>query len=156
MNKAILVGRLTADPELKATANGVSVCSFTVAVNRRFARAGEERKADFINCVAWRQTAEFICNYFAKGRMIGIVGSIQTRDWTDADGRKRYATEVIADEAYFTESKAASEGSARSAQPWQQNTAPQPAPHQNAPQNFDALPDGADFMPGVSDEDLPF
>lgn len=105
MNKAILVGRLTADPELKATANGVSVCSFTVAVNRRFARAGEERKADFINCVAWRQTAEFICNYFAKGRMIGLVGSIQTRDWTDADGRKRYATEIIADEAYFTESK---------------------------------------------------
>lgn len=91
MNKAILVGRLTADPELKATTSGVSVCSFSVAVNRRFARAGEERKADFINCVAWRQTAEFICNYFAKGRMIGLVGSIQTRDWTDNEGRKRYA-----------------------------------------------------------------
>lgn len=109
MNKAILVGRLTADPELKATTSGVSVCSFSVAVNRRFARAGEERKADFIGCVAWRQTAEFICNYFAKGRMIGLVGSIQTRDWTDNEGRKRYATEVIVDEAYFIESKSQQE-----------------------------------------------
>ena len=153
MNKAILVGRLTADPELRATTSGDSVCSFTVAVNRRFARAGEERKADFINCVAWRQTAEFICNYFAKGRMIGLVGSIQTRDWTDNEGRKRYATEVIVDEAYFTESKAASDGGARSAQPWQQSA---PAPQQSAPQSFDSLPDGADFMPGVSDDDLPF
>ena len=153
MNKAILVGRLTADPELRATTSGVSVCSFTVAVNRRFARAGEERKADSINCVAWRQTAEFICNYFAKGRMIGLVGSIQTRDWTDNEGRKRYATEVIVDEAYFTESKAASDGGARSAQPWQQSA---PAPQQSAPQSFDSLPDGADFMPGVSDDDLPF
>ena len=156
MNKAILVGRLTAVPELKATTSGVSVCSFSVAVNRRFARAGEERKADFINCVAWRQTAEFICNYFAKGRMIGLVGSIQTRDWTDNEGRKRYATEVIVDEAYFTESKGSSEGSApaRSAQPWQQSAPQQQT--QQAPQGFDSLPDGADFMPGVSDDDLPF
>lgn len=146
MNKTILVGRLTADPELKATTSGVSVCSFTVAVNRRFARAGEERKADFINCVAWRQTAEFICNYFAKGRMIGLVGSIQTRDWTDADGRKRYATEVIVDEAYFTESKTEEHRAQQS----------QRAPYQSAPQSFDAHPDGADFMPGVLDDDLPF
>lgn len=155
MNKAILVGRLTADPELKATTSGVSVCSFTVAVNRRFARAGEERKADFINCVAWRQTAEFICNYFAKGRMIGLVGTIQTRDWTDNEGKKRYATEVIVDEAYFTESKASSEGGApaRSAQPWQPPAQQTPSA---APQSFDSLPDGADFMPGVSDDDLPF
>ena len=149
MNKAILVGRLTADPELKATTNGVSVCSFTVAVNRRFARAGEERKADFINCVAWRQSAEFICNYFAKGRMIGLVGSIQTRDWTDNEGKKRYATEVIVDEAYFTESKGSGDGAASGANAWQQ-------PKSSAPQSFDSLPDGADFMPGISDDDLPF
>ena len=146
MNKAILIGRLTADPELKATTSGVSVCSFTVAVNRRFARAGEERKADFINCVAWRQTAEFICNYFAKGRMIGLVGSIQTRGWTDADGRKRYATEVIADEAYFTESKTEEHREQQS----------HSTPYQATPQSFDSLPDGADFMPGVSDDDLPW
>lgn len=152
MNKAILVGRLTADPELKATTNGVNVCSFSVAVNRRFARAGEERKADFINCVAWRQTAEFICNYFAKGRMIGLVGSIQTRDWTDNEGKKRYATEVIVDEAYFTDSKPSSDGGARTQQPWQQSAQTE----QQAPQSFDSLPDGADFMPGISDDDLPF
>ena len=130
MNKAILVGRITADLELKKTQSGVSVCSFTVAVNRRFSESSGERKADFINCVAWRQTAEFICNYFAKGRMIGLVGSIQTRDWTDNEGRKRYATEVIVDEAYFTESKAA------------QDRAQQSAPYRTTPQSFDALPDG--------------
>ena len=151
MNKAILVGRLTADPELKATANGVSVCSFTIAVNRRFARAGEERKADFINCVAWRQSAEFICNYFAKGRMIGVIGSIQTRDWTDNEGKKRYATEVIVDEAYFTESKGSGDGAQSGAWPQSRENAVA-----NAPQSFDSLPDGADFMPGISDDDLPF
>ena len=152
MNKAILVGRLTADPELKATTSGASVCSFSIAVNRRFARAGEERKADFINCVAWRQTAEFICNYFAKGRMIGVVGSIQTRDWTDNEGKKRYATEVIVEEAYFTESKGASDGAGRADGGWQR-----PASQaQSAPQSFDSLPDGGDFMPGISDDDLPF
>lgn len=151
MNKAILVGRLTADPERRTTPNGVSVCSFSVAVDRRFKDANGERKADFINCVAWRQTAEFICNYFAKGRMIGLVGSIQTRSWTDNEGKKRYATEVIVDEAYFTDSKSASEGT-RSGGTWQQE---RPAA-QTAPQSFDSLPDGADFMPGISDDDLPF
>lgn len=150
MNKAILVGRLTADPELKVTPTGVSVCSFSVAVNRRFANANGERKADFINCVAWRQTAEFICNYFSKGRMIGLVGSIQTRDWTDNEGKKRYATEVVVDEAYFTESKGDSSSNGSNGA-FQQRQAPQ-----SAPQNFDSLPDGGDFMPGISDDDLPF
>lgn len=152
MNKAILVGRLTADPELKATTSGTNVCSFTIAVNRRFVRAGEERKADFINCVAWRQTAEFICNYFAKGRMIGVVGSIQTRDWTDNEGKRRYATEVIVEEAHFTESRGSSEGANRADGGWQK-----PAQSmQTAPQTFDSFPDGADFAPGESDDDLPF
>lgn len=117
MNKVILVGRLTADPELKKTQNGVSVCSFKVAVNRRFADENGNRQADFINCVAWRQTAEFICNYFAKGRMIGLVGALQTRDWTDNEGRKRYATEVIVDEAYFTEGKQESTTHSQPAKP---------------------------------------
>lgn len=147
MNKAILVGRLTSDPELKKTQGGVSVCRFSVAVNRRFSDANGNRMTDFIDCVAWRQAAEFICNYFAKGRMIGLVGAIQTRGWTDADGRKRYATEVIAHEAYFTESKSDSDGREHSTHS---------ASHQNASQSFDSLPNGADFMPGVSDDDLPF
>ncbi len=152
MNKAILVGRLTRDPELRATGSGVSVCSFTVAVDRRFVRAGEERQADFINCVAWRQTAEFICKYFAKGRMIGIIGSIQTRTWDDKEGKKQYTTEVIVDEAYFTESKASS-GGAPAVQNPQWGGADAGA---GAPQIADQLPDGADFMPGELDDDLPF
>ena len=104
INKSIIGGRLTADPELKSTQSGVSVCSFSIAVNRRYAKDGQQ-EVDFINCQAWRQTAEFICNYFRKGSSICISGSIQTRSWTDNNGQKRYATEVIADEAYFVDSK---------------------------------------------------
>ena len=105
INKSIMGGRLTADPELKQTNSGISVCSFTVAVNRRFKGQNGEQEADFINCQAWRQTAEFICNYFKKGSSICIAGAIQTRSWTDKDGGKRYATEVVADEAYFVDGK---------------------------------------------------
>lgn len=104
LNKVILMGRLTRDPELKSTPQGVSTCSFSIAVDRNFVRQGEERKADFINCVAWRQTAEFIPRYFKKGNMIALEGSIQTRSWDD-DGKKRYATEVIVSQVYFAESK---------------------------------------------------
>lgn len=104
LNKTILGGRLTADPELKQTTSGISVCSFTIAVNRRYAKDGQQ-EADFINCQAWRQTAEFICKYFKKGSSICVVGAIQTRSWEDQNGQKRYATEVIADEAYFVDGK---------------------------------------------------
>jgi single-strand DNA-binding protein len=100
-NKVIIGGRLTADVELKQTPSGLSVCAFSIAVNRK----GTNDKADFIDIVAWRQTAEFICNYFVKGSSIVIVGNLQKREWTDKNGQKRYATEVIADEAYFVESK---------------------------------------------------
>lgn len=103
-NKVILGGRLTSDVELKQTSTGISVCSFTIAVNRK-GKAGSEQTADFINCQAWRQTAEFISKYFSKGSSICIVGSIQTRSWTDKNGQKRYATEVVADEASFVDSK---------------------------------------------------
>lgn len=102
MNKVILMGRLTRDPEMRQTQQGTSVASFSVAVNRRFSKDGQ---ADFINCVAWRQQAEFICKYFQKGAMIAVVGSIQTRNWDGQDGKKQYATEVIVDEAYFTGAK---------------------------------------------------
>ena len=108
-NKVILGGRLTADPELKTTPSGVSVTSFTVAVNRRFvSREGGETQADFINVTAWRTTAEFVTRYFRKASSICIVGSIQTRTWTDQQGQKRFATEVVADEAYFVDAKSES------------------------------------------------
>lgn len=100
-NKVILGGRLTADPELKTTPSGVSVTTFTVAVNRR---GKDEQAADFFNVTAWRQTAEFITKYFSKGSSICVVGSLQNRSW-EKDGQKHYATEIVADEAYFVDSK---------------------------------------------------
>lgn len=105
-NKVILGGRLTADPELKTTPSGVSVTSFTVAVNRRFgAKSGEEAQADFFNVTAWRATAEFITKYFRKASSICIVGSLQNRTWMDQQGQKRFATNIDADEAYFVDAK---------------------------------------------------
>ncbi len=105
MNKVILMGRLTADPELRTTPSGISVTTIRIAVNRRFARQGDPVTADFIDVVCWRQTAEFVSRYFTKGRMIAVVGSLQTRKWQDRDGNNRYSTEVVADEAYFTDSR---------------------------------------------------
>ena len=104
MNRAILMGRLTKEVEMRQTPDGVSVARFTLAVNRRFAKEGQQQ-ADFINCVAWRQTGEFIARYFQKGSMIAVVGSIQSRSWDGQDGKKQYATEVNVEEAYFTGSK---------------------------------------------------
>ena len=104
MNKVILMGRLTKDVEIRQTPNNISVARFTIAVNRRFVKDGGQQ-ADFINCIAWRKTGEFISRYFQKGSMIAVVGSIQTRSWDGNDGKKQYATEVIVDEAYFTGSK---------------------------------------------------
>lgn len=104
MNRAVLVGRLTKDPEIKMTTNQTPYCNFTIAVDRRFKDANGQRQADFINCVAWRQTATFIQKYFRKGSRIGICGSIQTRNYEDQNGQKHYVTEVIAEEAEFVES----------------------------------------------------
>ena len=103
-NLVVLTGRLTADPELKKTPNGISVTSFSIAVSRRY-RSGEEPQTDFINIVAWRQTAEFITKFFKKGNMIGIEGSIQTRRYTDKNGNNRTAFEVVVNNAQFVESK---------------------------------------------------
>ncbi len=105
MNKVILMGRLTHEPELRQTPNGLSVISFSIAVNRRFAKEGQQT-TDFINCVAWRQTADFICRYFHKGNMISVVGSLQARNWEDNNGNKRTTYEVQVDEVYFTGEKA--------------------------------------------------
>lgn len=102
LNKVILGGRLTADVEMKQTASGVSVCSFSIAVNRK---GSKEQQTDFINCTAWRQTAEFIGKYFRKGSSICVVGNLQVRNWKDQNGNKRYSTEVVVDEALFVDSK---------------------------------------------------
>lgn len=136
-NKTILGGRLTADPELKTTPTGVSVTSFTVAVNRRGKGKDGETQADFINVTAWRGLAEFITRHFRKGSSICVVGAIQTRSWTDPQGQKHYATEVVADEAYFVGSK---------------GEAAQPS-SQYVPEQYTS---GGFRQEGDGDEDLPF
>lgn len=105
MNNVSLIGRLTADPELRRTQSGLATTRFSIAVDRRFAKQGEERQTDFINIVAWRQTAEFICKYFTKGQRIALTGSIQTGSYTANDGTKRYTFDVVADSVEFTEKK---------------------------------------------------
>ena len=106
MNKVILMGRLTKDPEVRYTqTNNTLVASFTLAVNRRFVKPNEERQADFINVVAWSKLGEFCSKYFKKGQQVGIIGRIQNRSWDDDQGQKHYITEIIAEEAYFADSK---------------------------------------------------
>ena len=112
-NKVILVGNLTADPELKQTAQGTSVCSFSIAINRRASRTADSaQNVDFINIVAWRERAEFVSKYFKKGKPILVCGQLQTRTWTDPQGAKRYITEVVADELTFVENKATNDSGA--------------------------------------------
>lgn len=105
LNKVVLMGRFTKDPELRATGTGTSVASFTIAVDRDFKGQNEERETDFINCVAWRNTAEFISRYFKKGSMAALEGSLQIRPYEDKDGKKRTAAEVVVNNIYFGESK---------------------------------------------------
>lgn len=104
LNKALLQGRFTADPELRHTASNIPVTTFTLAVNRSYQKDGKQ-ETDFINCVAWRSTAEFVCKYFKKGMLAVVDGSIQTRSYTDKDGNKRTAFEVVVDNIYFADSK---------------------------------------------------
>ena len=108
MNKVILVGNLTRDPELITTANGISVCKFGLAVQRRFTNQNGEREADFINIVAWRQNADFCYKYFKKGNKVALVGSLQTRSYDAQDGTKRYSTDVVAEEVEFLSTKGSS------------------------------------------------
>lgn len=133
MNKVIIVGRLTKDPEIKLTSNQTQFCSFTVAVDRRFKDANGQRQADFISCLAWKQNAVFIQKYFKKGSRIGLVGSIQTRSYDDQNGQKRYITEVVVDEVEFVESNNRAEE--------QPQTPPQPQPQEAQPvQNVPTVP----------------
>ena len=116
MNKVVLMGRLTRDPEVRYTqTNNTLVANFSLAVNRRFVRQGEERQADFINVVAWGKQGEFCSKYFKKGQQVGIIGRIQTRNWDDDKGQRHYATEVVAEEAYFADSKRGDNGGDASA-----------------------------------------
>ena len=111
LNHIVIMGRLTRDPELRRTGSGIAVASFTVAVDRDFGgRDGGEKETDFIDCVAWRQTGEFVSKYFTKGRMIVVSGRLQIRSWTDKDGNKRRSAEVVADNVYFADSKRDSDG----------------------------------------------
>ena len=111
LNHITIMGRLTRDPELRRTGSGIAVASFTVAVDRDFGgRDGGEKETDFIDCVAWRQTGEFVSKYFTKGRMIVVSGRLQIRSWTDKDGNKRRTAEVVADNVYFGDSKRDNDG----------------------------------------------
>ena len=106
MNKVILMGRLTRDPEVRYTqTNNTMVATFSLAVNRRFVRQGEERQADFVNIVAWGKTGEFVSKYFKRGQQVAVVGRLQTRTWDDDKGQKHYVTEVVAEETYFAEGR---------------------------------------------------
>lgn len=147
LNKVILMGRLTRDPELKYTPSNVAVTTFSVAVDRNYARQGEQRQTDFINVVAWRTTAEFVAKYFTKGQLMALSGSIQTRTWDDNEGKKHYVTEVVADEVYFAEGKRDNGGASYSAPiPTEAPAAPQQTMAQKSP-DFEISPD---------DDDLPF
>ena len=145
MNVAILMGRLTADPELRHTTSGIAVTSFTIAIDRRFTKAGEEKQTDFINIVAWRQTAEFVANYFRKGQLVAVEGSIQTRKYQDKEGNNRTAFEVVANNVHFAESKRDNGGSGYT-----------PAAHQPAAPTSFANTDGSEFSELSGDDDLPF
>ena len=154
-NKVILVGNMTADPELKQTTGGVSVCSFSIAVNRRFAKAEQgQQNVDFINIVTWRQSAEFVSRYFKKGNPILICGQLQTRSWTDNQGQKRYATEVIADDISFGAPASANQGGAPADE---QRTAPAQSytPSAYGTPSFSSAP-SANFEEIPGDDSLPF
>ena len=143
MKNVILMGRLTRDPEVRYTStNNTLVATFSLAVNKRFARQGEERQADFINVVAWDKTGEFCSKYFKKGQQVGVIGRIQTRNYDDKDGKKVYVTEVVAEETYFADSRR--EGDAMGGNPFAGVDAP-----------FSATESQSDFTP-VTDDDLPF
>ena len=139
LNSIVIMGRLTRDPELRRTGSGVAVTSFTLAVDRDFAGKDGEKETDFIDCVAWRQTGEFVSKYFAKGRMACVQGSLQIRNWTDKDGNKRKSAEIIASNVYFADSKNAAQGDGNSP------TAP-----------TYATPVAPDFAAIDYDEQLPF
>lgn len=148
INRVVLVGRLTRDPELRRTSNDIPVVSFTVAVNRPYAKSDADQQADFINCSAWRRQAETVNQYLSKGSLVGVEGRIQTRNYEDANGNKRTATEVVADSVQFLEPRSASSGSSQNSPYDYQSKAPsnpEPKPYQDEAPIID-----------IPDDDLPF
>ena len=146
-NKVILVGNMTADPELKQTTAGTSVCSFSIAVNRRFTKAEQgQQTVDFINIVAWSQRAEFVSRYFKKGNPILICGQLQTRTWTDNQGQKRYATEVIADEVSFVGGPTGANGAPAAGGSYTPDAYATPSFNSSATASFEEIP-GDDSLP---------
>ena len=158
INNAVIMGRLTADPELRTTGNGIGVCGFTVAVDRNYRPEGEERQTDFINVVAWRKTADFVSRYFSKGQMIAVQGSIQTRNYEDRNGNKRTAVEIVADNISFCGSKAETGAGGQNAgapAPSGNPAPPVPAYQQGSGAGVsNATPD--DFSQVEMDDELPF
>ena len=157
LNKIILMGRLTRDPELRHTQSGTAVASFSLAVDRDFKdRNTGEKSTDFIDIVAWRQTGEFVSKYFAKGRMAVVEGRLQIRDWTDKDGNKRRSAEVVADNVYFGDSKRDAESAGNYGGSYNFNQVPPTAP--TAPMTGYGAPAGGDQFAELSDDDgeLPF
>ena len=148
LNSVCLMGRLVADPELRHTPSQVAVCSFRIAVDRTYQAKGQEKQTDFINIVSWRQTAEFVSRYFRKGQLVAVQGSIQTNSYTDKDGNKRTAFDVVADNVFFAEPKrdSTSAGNRYDNQIPQYNEAP-PAFSNNGSSDFEEI---------VGDDDLPF
>lgn len=157
LNVAVIMGRLAADPELRHTPNGVAVTSFTLAVDRSYARAGTERQTDWIDVVAWRQTAEFVCKYFTKGQMMAVTGSIQTRSYEDRNGNKRKAVEIQANEVNFASPKREG-GSFGGDQPYGQPRSSAPAQPAAFSEPAPAYSSGSseDFEEILGDDDLPF
>ena len=157
LNRVILMGRLTADPELKTTPNGISVTTFNIAVDRSYVKSGAERKADFFTIVCWRQTAECVCRYFGKGSMIAIEGQLQTRTYQAKDGTNRYVTEVVADNISFTGERRDQSNSGYNSYAPANNQQPvyQQAPVQEQQTSYS---NGAnsDFEEMPMDDDLPF
>lgn len=145
LNVAALNGRLTADPELRHTNSGISVCQFTLAVDRSYVKAGAERQADFINIVCWRGTAEFVCKYFKKGQLVAVEGSIQTGSYTDNDGNKRKSFSVKANNVHFAEPRRDSNSSSQNSENAAQNQAPTVSTGNDS-----------DFVEIDGDDDLPF
>lgn len=148
LNVAVIMGRLVADPELRHTPNDIAVTTFTLAVDRNFSKAGTEKQTDFIDVVAWRGTAEFVCKYFAKGRMMAVDGSIQTRSYEDKNGNKRKAFEIVANNVNFADSKR--DGAAPSGDDYSQRPAfsePAPAYQSGSSKDFEEI---------LGDDDLPF
>jgi len=162
LNKVILMGRLTADPELRRTQSERSVTSFSLAVDRSFARKGEKRETDFIDCVAWGTTAEFICKWFGKGRQVAVSGRLQVRPWEDKQGNKRRSTEVVVEDAFFADSKSEGGGGGdygRSGD-YQNRGSQVPAPRDSAPAEalpFDLGPEGDEYGDlDLDDVELPY